>query len=419
MPDPDRVVILNDFASAEGGAGYLASRLAEGVAARGVPVTFITGDDPAGAALPGVTPLGLGGAGLLASGAARAAVKGLRNREVLAQMRALIAAHDTPGTIYHLHNWSNILSPAIFDALAPVADRCVIHAHDFFLACPNGAFLDYPRAAICRRVPLSLGCVTTNCDKRAYSHKLWRVVRNGVLATALRPHLKSASFVLIHEAMRPWLAQSLPGARFTAIRNPVTPFGPLAPAPEAQRGIAHIGQVQRLKGVFELAAAGERLGQQIEFFGSGEDLDDLRRRYPSHLWHGHTDRAVVGQRLQRMRAVVVASQSPEPFCMAAFESIATGLPLVLSDAILAAPELRDSGAALTFPAADTDALTATLRRVLADDVMVATMAAAALRSGPALSHGLPDWVDAHLALYATLTQPDPLPAQMGGVPAHA
>ena len=106
---------------------------------------------------------------------------------------------------------------------------------------------------------------------------------------------------------------------------------------EAQRGIAHIGRVQRLKGVYELAAAGERLGQQIEFFGSGEDLDDLRRRYPSHLWHGHTDRAVIGQRLQRMRAVVVASQSPEPFCMAGFESIATGLPLVLSDAILAAP----------------------------------------------------------------------------------
>ena len=398
-PMPDRIVILNDFSSREGGAGYLASALAGGLAARGMPVTFITGDGGAETPPDGVERLALGSERLLEGGAARAALRGLRNRDAMRQVRHWMAAHDTPGTIYHLHNWSNILSPGIFDILAPVAPRCVIHAHDFFLACPNGAYLDYPRAAICHRRPLSAGCVATNCDKRAYGHKLWRVLRHGFLAGALRPHLRAATFVAIHDAMRPWLEKAARPARMVTIRNPVTPFGPPVPAPQDQRGLAHIGQVQRLKGVFELAEAGRRLGQSIDFFGSGEDLAELRGRYPCHRWHGHTDRAEIGRRLAGFRATVVATQSPEPFCLAAFESVATGLPLVLSDAILAAPELAASGAALPFAAGDADALTAALTRVIEDDAAVAGMAAAARRAGPAFAHGLDDWIAAHDRLY--------------------
>ncbi|MDO5643456.1 MAG: glycosyltransferase [Paracoccus sp. (in: a-proteobacteria)] len=406
MSGADHIVIINDFSSTEGGAGYLAASLAGGLAARGRRVSLITGD-AAQSPPPGVAVTGLGSQRLLDGGAGRAALRGLWNRQALAGLADWIGAHDRPGTVYHLHNWSNILSPGVFRVLAPVSDRLAIHAHDFFLACPNGTYLDYPRAAICPRTPLSPACIATQCDKRAYGHKLWRVARHGVLARALRPHLPRARFVMIHEAMRPWLNRRIAPARLITIRNPVTPFGAQVPAPETRQGIAHIGQVQRLKGVFELAEAGRQLGRSIDFFGSGEDLATLSAAYPEHRWHGHRPRAEIARHLAGMRAVVVASQSPEPFCLAAFESVATGLPLILSDAILAAPELSASGAALPFAAGDTQALKRALAQVFDDDAGVARMAAAARAAGPGLAQGMDEWVAAHDRLYADmLNRPD-------------
>lgn len=407
-PEPERVVILNDFSSVEGGAGYLAATLAKELAASGMPVTYISGDAGSQDWPQGVAQVALGSKRLLDGGALAAAMRGLYNRAAADRVRHWIAQHDTPRTIYHLHNWSNILSPAIFDVLAPVVRRCVIHAHDFFLACPNGTYLDYPKVEVCQRTPLSPGCLATNCDKRSYSHKLWRVARQRLLFTKLRPHLRDATFVMIHPAMRPWLTRAIRPEHMIAIRNPVTPFGPPVKAPEQQRRILHIGQVQRLKGVYELAEAGHNLGVAIDFFGTGEDLADLQALYPEHVYHGWTDRAEIARHMQTARAVVVATQSPEPFCLAAFESTATGLPLVVSDAILAAPDLIESGAALPFSAGDVAALTAVLGRVVADNALVARLADCSRRPGAAAGNTLETWVSAHKKLYAELTaQTDP------------
>ncbi|WP_373636871.1 glycosyltransferase family 4 protein [Yoonia sp. BS5-3] len=416
MARPDRVVILNDFSSTKGGAGYLADALARAIGAKGTAVTFIAGDSGTAEPAGSVERIALDGAPLLDGRASKAAMRGLYNRAAAAKLRAWIAQNDTPRTVYHLHNWSNILSPSVFDALAPVAARCVIHAHDFFLACPNGAYLDYPRNAVCTRRPLSMGCIATQCDKRAYAHKLWRTARQKVLFSKLAPHLKAATFVMINPAMRPWLNRAIQPAHITTIANPVTPFGPITQAPEAQKGIAHIGQVQRLKGVHDLAEAGRRVGAAISFFGDGEDLDALRIAYPEHHWHGHTPRDEIARHLMQMRAAVVGSQSPEPFCLAAYESVATGLPLILSDAILAADDLMQQGVATGFHAGDVDDLTRTLARILEDDALVAQLGAAARAKGQTLGHALPEWADAHNRLYeriitgAAMQLPDAVPA---------
>ncbi|WP_353476543.1 glycosyltransferase family 4 protein (plasmid) [Salipiger sp. H15] len=405
MAAPDRIVLLNDFSRAEGGAGYLATTLAAGLSARGLRVTFIAGDTIEQGLPEGVEPVAIGGHALLDGPARSAALRGLDNRTAAAAVGRWISENDTPGTVYHLHNWSNIFSPSVFDALAPVRDRLVIHAHDFFLACPNGAYLDFQRDEICGRTPLSTGCIAVNCDKRSYSHKLWRAARQGVLQRKLRPHLPFARFVTIHEATVPLLRRAITPAHMHVIRNPVTAFASPVPAPEAQRRFVHIGRIQKLKGVFEIAAAGERLGLRIDFFGGGEDLDEMVRRHPSHAYHGWTDRDTIGKAMQTVRAVIVGTKSPEPFCLAAFEAAATGLPLILSDAILAAPELAGTGAAIMFRAGDADALAAVIGRVRDDDALVARLARAARDTRESLGHGLPDWIEAHLRLYTQLARP--------------
>ena len=86
----------------------------------------------------------------------RSILKGLYDRSVMTKVASWIASHDTANTVYHLHGWSKILSPSIFAALSPVARRVVIHAHDFFLVCPNGGYFDYQKKLPCDRTPLSL-----------------------------------------------------------------------------------------------------------------------------------------------------------------------------------------------------------------------------------------------------------------------
>lgn len=408
MVRPDRIVILNDFSSTKGGAGFLADALARAVAAQDTPVTFITGDSGTGDQADGIERVALEGTALLNGKARSAAKTGLYNTAAARRVADWIARNDTARTVYHLHNWSNILSPAIFDALAPVANRCVIHAHDFFLACPNGAYLDYPRAQICNRTPLSISCLATQCDKRAYAHKLWRSARQKVAFGRMKPHLDAATFVMINEAMRPWLNRAIAPAHMIAIPNPVTPFGTAATAPENAATCAHIGQIQRLKGVHDLAEAGRRLGVSISFFGDGEDLDALRAAYPEHIWHGFTSREDIARHLQQTRAVVVATQSPEPFCLAAFESAATGVPLIVSDAILASDTLVEQGVGVEFQAGNVADLMAVLDNVLNDDALVATMASAARARGTTLGNSLADWADAHIQLYGRIIERDPV-----------
>ena len=153
----------------------------------------------------GIAVTGLGQAGLL--GRAGGLIDGLWNRAAARMIREWIAAHDTPGTVYHLHGWSQILSPSVFTALAPVRDRLVISAHDFFLACPNGAFTNFATGAACPHSALSRACLGEPCDRRGGAHKLWRAVRFGLQSLVYKPQT-SPPVLAIHAGMRPMLARA-------------------------------------------------------------------------------------------------------------------------------------------------------------------------------------------------------------------
>jgi glycosyltransferase involved in cell wall biosynthesis len=399
---PDRIVVLNDSSTVRGGATFLALTLARHLAAAGSSVTFVAGDKGGADVPPDVDLVALGGERLLEAGARKALLTGLYNRAAARAVSAWIAVNDTPHTVYHLHNWALILSPAIFDALAPVAARCVIHCHDFFLACPNGVFFDYPRLRTCSLAPLSANCVARQCDKRSYPQKLWRVARQGILARRLAPFLDASSFVVNNDAMVELLARAIRPRDIRAIRNPVEPFGPMVRAPERQHRLFYIGQIQRYKGVFEVAEAGRRIGRRVDFFGEGDARPELMRAYPEHAYHGWTARTAIAAELASARVSIVATQGPDTFCLAAFESLATGLPLVASDSLLATEALDASGGTLSFAAASVDALTEVLTRVAADDDLVARLASAARAQGPKLAQSVDQWVSANEAVYAGL-----------------
>src|SRR5688572_13815837 len=121
----DRVVIINDESVASGGAAALALLSAELLNAAGVPLAFVTGDD--GGHLPADIPFeevaALCSAPLLKRPWYDRAATGLYNPAAHKAVADYIARNDTPGTIYHVHAWAQILSPSIFSALSKVQKR--------------------------------------------------------------------------------------------------------------------------------------------------------------------------------------------------------------------------------------------------------------------------------------------------------
>ena len=403
---PLRIVIINDASTARGGATGLALLSARLMRARGLGVTLFCGDagDNPALAADGIEVVAAGGARLLDQSRGKAMMAGLWNAAARDALAAHIARTDTPGTVYHLHGWAQILSPAIFTALHPVAARTVVHAHDFFLACPNGVFTDYRTATPCRRVPLSLDCLTTNCDKRSYPHKLWRVARSATLRRVFDQRLPWGAIATIHPDMAPMLALAgLDTARMVTLRNPVTAWSATRVPAEANRQLFYVGRVEEDKGVRDLIAAAGAAGMPLTVIGDGPLREPLARAHPAVTFTGWKSREEIGALVQSARGVALASRHGEPFGLVVAEALQSGLPVILPQSSLLSREVTERGLGFACDMRAPETLTAAIARLRdLPDAEVQAMSIRAIRPENALATSPEDWATALLSLYARL-----------------
>lgn len=402
-----KVVVINDASQAFGGATGLALLGVRLLRARGIEVVFVCGDSGANPELAalGVTVVAAGSAGLLKRSAGDALVRGIHNPATRSLMAQVIATHDGPGTVYHVHGWAQILSPSIFQALAPVAARCFIHAHDMFLACPNGVYMDYPHNAVCHRVPLSASCVVRNCDKRSYPHKLWRVLRQASLRRSLDLSAPWAGILAIHPDMVPRLTRAgFAPELFHVVRNPITPFSATRIPAERNTALAYVGRLEPDKGVMHLAEAAHRTGQTLVCIGEGSLRAAIETRFPKVRITGWQPREAIGPLLQQARALVMPSLHPEPFALVLPEALESGLPVAVVQTALLAPEIAAAGLGWSFDVFDPAAMDAALialRDAPADQI--AGMSRAGFARTPALALRPDDWIEALLSHYRRVT----------------
>lgn len=398
---PDRVVIISDFSKIQGGASKLAVLHAGLLKARNIPVTFICGDD--GAALPaGIQKVALNGQRLLESSKLSAAVGGLWNSSVHSAVKQWISDHDTGGTIYHVHGYHQTLSPSVLAPLACVRHRVALHAHDYFLACPNGAFFDYQSANSCTRRPMSVSCMSRNCDKRSYAQKLWRLSRQALQNKARAALCPEATTILIHAQMEMLLFPDGPDARIAVVPNPAEPLLQAPVHAEQNQDIVYVGDIHHYKGVDLLARAGKEAGVQIRFVGAGQDLQALKQAYPEHKFDGWQDSAGLKNILTGTRLLVSPTLGPEPFGLAPAEALLSGIPVVLSDSMLLAPQIVAANIGRDFPAGNCTGLATLLKRLKANDPEIAKMSLNARSSTNCISLGLEEWADALSAVYTDM-----------------
>lgn len=375
------IIIVNDFAEVTGGADKVALTEAAGLAARGHQVTVLAGHgkpDPALIAA-GVEVLNTDQRTILEDPhRLRAAGRGIWNPASSALLREAIGEADPRSTIVHVHGFSKVLSASVIRAAVRSGLPTVATLHDYFAACPNGGFFDYQRNEVCHLVPLSRRCIATNCDARAYSHKVWRVTRAavqrgvGAMPGGIRHFIAPSRFAA--GILRPYLP---PAAELHVISNPISaPHGHPARV-GANRPFVFIGRLQRDKDPLTFARAADAAKVHPVFVGAGEDSDAIREACPQAEVTGWLDPQGVLTRIRGARSLVCPSSWYEVQPLVPLEGAAQGVPAIVSDAGAFREAVDDERTGLWFRSGDVDDLTEKLIRMDRDPALAKRLGAAA------------------------------------------
>lgn len=373
---PSRVVIISDLCEARDGPSVIALKNAGMLADHGVSVVYFCGDsgDNPGLREKGVEIHAIGNSELRRLSFANAAITGLFNATAARRLRALIREHDTPGTLYHVHNWSKILSPSIFAVLRPVMARVVLSAHDFFLACPNGGYFNFQKGVPCTLAPLSLACLGSNCDRRSRLEKAWRIVRDIERRAFMDLSRSKGTILAVHEGMVGLLEHGgVSGRSIKVLRNVVEPWSAERVAAEDNSEFLFVGRLDHDKGVLLLADAAKQADVPVTFVGDGELAKEIAARYPRARMLGFKDRLGLREVASRARCVVVPTRSRETFSLVAYEAISSGIPVIISDFAATRDDILQEGVGFRCNPYDTAGLSLTLKTLAADDATIAAM----------------------------------------------
>ena len=403
----DRVVIIHDHATPVGGAGVLALMAAREYRKLGLPVTFFTGGSGnATGDLEGIDLIALGTARLLDLPKWAAMRQGLYSKMVRNALAAWIVQNDTERTVYHLHNWSQTLSPAVFEALRPVEQRTIVTCHDFFNACPNGSFLDFQKSKLCVSRPLSPACLAKQCDRRGAAHKYWRVLRHLQLGRSAAFGDSRATFTFLHARMRDKFVEAGFAAQDLRINpNPAEAWSKQRIAAEENTRLLFVGRIGRDKGADIAVEAAHAAKMPITLVGSGELAEDLAARFPEVRLAGWCDRSGIAAAAKQARTLIVPSRVTEPFGLVILEAAMSGLPVLVSDRAYLSSDVERDDFGIAFDPDDPRRLVALLSRLMRDDDAVRRMSLNGVSRAAACTHSPESWAGSFVRIFCEKLRP--------------
>lgn len=403
----ERVVVIHDFSKPEGGAGILAAESIQQYLSHGLPVTFITGESqtPELESL-GVSVVGVNSKPLLEISTIEALRQGYHNSAAKKLIEDWIEENDTPRTVYHLHNWSQMLSPSIFVPLKRVAERTIVTCHDFFNVCPNGAFLNFKTSTPCDLTPGSMACFMSACDRRSHLHKIWRFARQRHLNHVSEFGDHRFMFTYIHDRMKQRFEQAgFPRKDGVTIPNPVRPWCSERIEAEKNSGFLFVGRVTSDKGADIALSAANDVGEALTVVGDGELAASGAAFYQNATFMGWKQPEEIAEIAKSMRAIMVPSRVNEPFGLVILEAAMSGLPVIVSDRAALSSDVERMGFGHTFSVTDPTRLNDIITELASDDGRVEQMSKAGFEHANELCNTPESWIDAHISLFeARLTE---------------
>lgn len=317
-----RVLILNDYAEAAGGAERVTGLLRDGLRARGHDARLLASTASTGVAV-GASEYPCFGT----TSGARTLLRTVNPDAVRVLRRALA---DFRPDVVHVRMFMTQLSPAILPLLRRLP--ALYHAAWYESICPKGTKL-LPDGRSCHR-PAGIACRQEGClSRRAWpaliaQQRAWR---------ALDPF---DTVVANSEFTRRRLAAAGVAPAYV-IPNGVADAPPRPPLGDVPV-VAYAGRLVAEKGVDVLvrAFAGARRAvpdASLWIFGSGPQRDRLERLAAdcgagdAVRFFGHLDATQLEEHLRRAWLQAVPSVWEEPFGLAAAEALSRGTAVVASD----------------------------------------------------------------------------------------
>lgn len=350
------VLLCHDVAHVNGGSGMVALAYARGLAGRGLNVTLLAGRGPVDDDLTkaGVRVICLDQPDILENWQRFGSVaQGLWNRKSEAACADILRSLPRDSTVVHVHSWSRVLSASIFRAVRAAGYRCLAHIHDYFLVCPNGGLLDYPRSRPCGKEPMSVGCLSCACDSRSNAHKAYRVARHCLHKTVFRTndaiHGVVCHLPAITDLLRPLLP---PHIRF--FEAPICVDIPPARKIDAASNerFVMVGRLQAEKGPDLLARAAAVLGLSPLFIGDGPMRNAIKELCPAAEVTGWLPPHEVRARLAQARALVFPSRWYETYGLVVAEALSLGVPAIVSDVVPISRRIAKARSGLAFAGGD-------------------------------------------------------------------
>ncbi|MDB5406178.1 MAG: hypothetical protein JWL84_1090 [Rhodospirillales bacterium] len=401
------VVIVSDFGHVNGGAAQVAILSGLGLLERRVQTLFVYAIGPLDERLAagGVARhLPLDDVWSVRN-PVRAAMNGIWNTTAATQLAGILAELDRERTIVHFHQWTKAFSPSVIDVALRRGFCSVVSLHDYFFACPNGAYYNYKTAVPCTLRPLSAACLLADCDSRNYAYKLVRAARQTTQRIMLPRHGAMPATIHVSGTARGVLEAHLPkGLRQYVLANPI-PMERLDRSPaESNRDHLFVGRLVPEKGCVAFARAARRAGVPAIFAGAGPCEAEIRAANPDARLLGWLPHADIVAAIRSARALVFPSRWYETSGLVCGEALANGIPVLASDRTAAVELVARGVNGDVFDPEDEEVLAALLSRLQSSE-LVARWSEAAYAKYWAAAPSLESHIGGLLEIYRDLLRP--------------
>jgi glycosyltransferase involved in cell wall biosynthesis len=367
-----RVVIVCDPGHVDGGASKVAITSACGLADAGVTIDYICTSAPFAPQLshPRIRLHCLDMASVWRqANPMTAAAQGIWNGAARQRMEGILTALPQDDTVVHFHQWTKSFSPSVLAVPSRLGLPAIASLHDYFLACPNGAYYRFADGKPCTASPMSGACLATRCDSRSSLHKAVRIGRQITTDKALREAGTALSILNVSPFAGQVIDRFVPAqhARFM-VRSPIdiAKADPVAVADNKQ--FVFVGRMTEEKGVRQLATAARQANLPVTFVGDGPLLKDIRAMGSPIQCTGWQDPAGVDAILRQARALVFPSTWYETGGLVVLEALARGIPVLVSRATAPADFVEDGANGFLIDPHDNTTLQARMHALMHDSV---------------------------------------------------
>ena len=324
------VVIINDFNYVQGGASKVAIDTANLLVNNIENVYFFSGCSKLNELDNRIIQVCTNqGEALKQKNKIKGFFNGLYNHKSKKMLKELLNKLDRNETIIHVHGWTKCLSSSVFSIIFKKKFKMVLTLHDYFTACPNGGFNNYKKGNICKLKPMSLKCITCNCDSRNYLFKIYRIIRQFIQNKIVKLPKKVKYLIsiskLCEDVLKPYFNNEV---IIKKIYNPFDSVKVNITNPINNEYYLFIGRATKEKGVDIFCEAIKEAGVKGIVIGDGVELENLKQNYKNIIFTGWINHEEMIEYYKKAKAVIIPSRWYEGASLIPMEASKYNIPCI-------------------------------------------------------------------------------------------